>query len=288
MSPEEHGDWGDRSGFSSEADSIRSPGNVFDPNNATPCSPGGPFYITNLSATLQTNGTSTISFDIYGGTNGVFYDIFRTSDLNNSVADYQWIWIGQGLTCNSFTFSNQPAGQAFYALELSAYTLTVAFGDNTDGACDVPSGLSNSVAVAAGLYFSLALKNDGTVIGWGDNSYQQTDIPAGLSNVVGIAAGVYHGVAVRADGSVTNWGFYNGGIAGTNYCSVTNRALASAPPTSNVVAVAAGQSQDLALMSNGTCVVWGYTNSSETGELASWTQVPAGLSLTNMSAIGCG
>ena len=89
-------------------------------------------------------------------------------------------------------------------------SMVVAWGDNTYGQLNVPSGLSNAVAVAGGGCFSLALRNDGTIIGWGDNTYGETNIPVGLSNVVAIAAGLYHGVAVLADGSVTNWGEYLG------------------------------------------------------------------------------
>jgi alpha-tubulin suppressor-like RCC1 family protein len=265
---------------------IHTPGNVYDPNNVTPCSPGGPFYITNVSATLLTNGTTTVSFDIFGGTNGVFYDIFATSSLNNSLASNEWLWIGQGLTCNSFTFTNQPADQSFYTLELPAETFTIPFdGDNDYGQLDIPFGVSNAIAIAGGGYFSLALRNNGTVLGWGDNDYGETNIPAGLSNVVGIAAGLYHGVAVLANGSVTNWGYYWDGDS--YYASVTNRTYASAPPTSNVVAVAAGMGQDLALLSNGTVVAWGFTNVYGTGA-AFGTLVPTNLNLTNVSAIACG
>ena len=83
ISAEEEAGWGLRRG-GAQMESIHSPGNVYDPDNDTNCSPGGPFYITNVSATLQTNGTTAVSFDIFGGTNGVFYDIFATSSLNNS------------------------------------------------------------------------------------------------------------------------------------------------------------------------------------------------------------
>ena len=266
------------------ADSIHSPGNVYDPNNDTPCSPGGPVYITSVVATPQTNGNMTVSFAIQGGTNGVFYDIFATTILNASLDDYQWTWIGQGETCNNYTFSNQPPGQAYYVLELSAETMTVAFGSNTYGQCQVPFGLTNAIAVAAGGYFSLAITN-GKVVAWGDNTYGETNIPAGLSNVVAIAAGLYHGVAVMANGSVTNWGYYWDG--GANYASVTNRTYANAPPLSNVVAVAAGMGQDLALLSNGIVVAWGFTNVYGTGA-AYGTMVPTNLNLTNVSGIACG
>jgi alpha-tubulin suppressor-like RCC1 family protein len=57
----------------------------------------------------------------------------------------------------------------------------VAWGDNSYGQRNVPPGLSNVVAVAAGAYHSLALKADGTVVAWGDNTYGQRNVPAGLN-----------------------------------------------------------------------------------------------------------
>ena len=260
-------------------ETIHTPGNVYDPGYETNCSTGGKAFITNFFASVQTNGLQTVTFEIYG-TNGVFYDIFATPDLLNSMASNQWTWIGEGLACNTYTFSNQPAGQAFYLLEVPVETLTVAFdGNHAYNQLTVPPGLSNAVSVAAGGYFTLALLNNGKVTAWGDTNYGETNIPSGLSNVVGIAAGQYHGVAVLANGSVTNWGYYYDGT--NSYISVTNRTYASAPPTSNVVAVAAGQGQDLALMSNGTVVAWGYTS-------AAGTQVPSNLNLTNVAAVACG
>ncbi len=276
ISAEEQAGWGQRRG-GAEMASIHSPGNVYDPDNATPCSPGGPFYITNVSATLQTNGTTAVSFDIFGGTNGVFMDIFRTGSLNNSLVSNQWTWIGQGLTCNSYDFTNQPAGQAFYVLEPPTETMVVAWGDNAYGECDVPAGLTNATAVAAGWDFSLALRNDGTVLAWGDNSHDETNVPAGLSNVTAIAAGQYHGLALLANGAVTNWGYY----ASNDYYfySVTNSAYVSPPPSSNVVAIVAGEEYDTALLSNGTAVVWGL--------IGSYDPVPINVTGA-VAAVSCG
>jgi alpha-tubulin suppressor-like RCC1 family protein len=53
------------------------------------------------------------------------------------------------------------------------------------------------------------------------------------------------------------------------------------------VAVAAGQGQDLALLSNGTCVAWGFTNVGGMGA-AYGAMVPTNLNLTNIDAIACG
>jgi alpha-tubulin suppressor-like RCC1 family protein len=206
----------------------------------------------------------------------VLYDILASTNVAASLAEYEWTWLGQGLTCNTYSFSNQPPGLSFYVLEAPAQTITLAFGDNTYGQCNVPAGLTNARSVAAGGYFSLALRADGTVTAWGDNARGETNIPPGLTNVVSIAAGYLHGLAVLTNGAVTNWGSY---YDNTNYHAVTNYSTASRPPSSNVMAVAAGQEHDLALMSNGTVVAWGLTNAD-----ANW--VPAGL--TNVKAIACG
>jgi alpha-tubulin suppressor-like RCC1 family protein len=44
--------------------------------------------------------------------------------------------------------------------------IVVAWGDNTFGQLNVPAGLNDAIAIAAGYGFSLALKRDGTVVAW--------------------------------------------------------------------------------------------------------------------------
>jgi len=53
------------------------------------------------------------------------------------------------------------------------------------------------MAIAAGLDYSLALLNDGTLVAWGDNSAGQTNLPSGSTNfpVKLIAAGGFHSMA---------------------------------------------------------------------------------------------
>ncbi|MST93815.1 MAG: hypothetical protein EXS33_00825 [Pedosphaera sp.] len=74
--------------------------------------------------------------------------------------------------------------------------LVVARGGNTYGETDVPDGLSNVTAIAAGSTHTVAVKNDGTVVAWGNNNYGQTNVPVGLSGVTAIAAGESHTVAL--------------------------------------------------------------------------------------------
>jgi alpha-tubulin suppressor-like RCC1 family protein/subtilisin-like proprotein convertase family protein len=143
----------------------------------------------------------------------------------------------------------------------------VAWGENNFGQTNVPSGLNNVVAVAAGYYHNLALKRDGTVTAWGYNLYHQTNVPVGLSNVVAVAAGEYHSLALESNGIVVAWG--------NNQFHQTNVPAG----LSNVVAVAAGAFHNLALKNDGTVVAWGENNDGQ-------TNVPPGL--TNIVAVTAG
>jgi alpha-tubulin suppressor-like RCC1 family protein len=64
------------------------------------------------------------------------------------------------------------------------------------GATNQPDLTGYALQVASGYLHSLALNDNGQVFVWGDDSVGQTNIPAGLSNVVAIAAGGYHSVAL--------------------------------------------------------------------------------------------
>ncbi|MEK7780881.1 MAG: hypothetical protein AAB370_05210 [Verrucomicrobiota bacterium] len=134
-----------------------------------------------------------------------------------------------------------------HVLTLQADGTVKAFG--TSSATNVPSNLSNVVAVAAGgvdgKYFGVALKDNGRVVAWGDNNRGQTNAPATLTNVVAIAAGWFHSLALKADGNVVAWGH---GIDGST----------NVPPGLNqVVAIGVGQVHNRVLRANGTTLAWG-------------------------------
>jgi hypothetical protein len=63
----------------------------------------------------------------------------------------------------------------------------------------------------SGCSHNLALRSDGTVVAWGNNTYGQTNVPPGLSNVIAVAAGAWHSLALRADHTVVGWGANYGG-----------------------------------------------------------------------------
>jgi hypothetical protein len=129
--------------------------------------------------------------------------------------------------------------------------------------------LSGVIAIAAGGFHNLALKEDGTVIAWGAgtnvsgvNNYGQSVIPSNLSNVVAIAAGLYHSMALKADGQVAVWG--------QNSFGQTNLPAA----LSNVVAIAAGDYHSMALRRDGTLALWGASSFFNDGQAT----LPAGVS----------
>ncbi|MGO9479442.1 MAG: RCC1 domain-containing protein [Limisphaerales bacterium] len=197
------------------------------------------------------------------------------------------------------------AGGAF-SLALKADGTVVGWGDNNQGqATGVPntvspyisSGpvtyggqtLSNVVAIAAGVDFSLALRADGTVVGWGDNTHGEINVPASATNVVAIAAGgTSFSLALRADGTVVGWG-YNGYGQATGLPNTVSPYNSSGPVTyggqtlSNVVAIAAGSEHSAALKADGSVVAWGDNGAGETSvpasavDLSAWGEHPPGL-----------
>lgn len=64
----------------------------------------------------------------------------------------------------------------------------VAWGDNGQGQCNVPSPNTGFVAVAGGANHSLGLKSDGSIVAWGDNRYGETALPLPKTGFVAIAA----------------------------------------------------------------------------------------------------
>jgi hypothetical protein len=182
-------------------------------------------------------------------TDATFGGIYPTNTVARSEA-YLW---RQTLECpkNPYTFGLfvppviSVGGLGSISEGYEAPKLPLAWGDNWSGQTNIPLGLTNVAAIAAGAYHSLALKSDGTVAGWGRNWENQINIPGDLINITAIAAGAYHSLALKSDGTVAGWGYnWNGQI---NIPS----------DLSNVVAIAAGYDGSLALRSDGTVRGWG-------------------------------
>jgi len=184
--------------------------------------------------------------------------------------------IGQGHTGESSgdTYSIEDG---FWSLLPPAPSpgMVVAWGNNGNGQTNPPAGLDGVMAIAAGFYHSVALKNDATVVAWGLNTDGQTSVPSTLKNVKAIAAGGNFTLALGDDGTVAAWGLNSFGQT-----SVPTT-LGTTPPKTKgpVVAIAAGYEHAVALLIDGTVVGWGRNSSGA-------TTVPAGLS--NVTAVAAG
>lgn len=155
--------------------------------------------------------------------------------------------------------------------------------------------VTDAVAISAGRDHALILRGDGTVIGWGHNQYGQTNIPLGLTNVVAVAAGAFYSIALDKEGNISAWGttrISSGNAKDVIAVSASYRTLALkrdgtvfswsektglVPGITNIIAIAAGGAdnpRNLALKSEGIVIAWGDEH------------VPAGLS--NVTAIAVG
>ncbi len=155
------------------------------------------------------------------------------------------------LTLTNVSFAQEGAysivisnayGSAVSAEAALSLVRVVAWGRNTAGETNPPSMLTNVVAISAGFYHGVALREDGSVIRWG----ARTNVPSGLVDVIQINSGGYHSIALQADGRVKVWDDAPLEAYYTNF----------ADGLSNVVAVAAGESHFAALTSAGRVIVW--------------------------------
>lgn len=203
---------------------LTTDGTVIQPNNPFLHFEGAVAISGNDEDALALKPDGTVfGFSVFGSTN------FTPSSLSNVV---------------QVAAGGSDRGQETFGLALKNDGTLVAWGANDFGQTNVPAGLSNVVALAAGYSHSLALKADGTVVNWGESA-DRYPAPPDLSNVVAIAAAgflrdgpnvVGYSLALRSDGTVVAWG----------------ASPADTPPgLSNVIAIAAGPYRALALVGDG-------------------------------------
>jgi uncharacterized protein (TIGR02145 family) len=119
----------------------------------------------------------------------------------------------------------------------------LSLGANYTGLQNEPV-VNNAILGAAGWYHNAAVLDDGTVVGWGDN----WSAPANpITNAMAIDAGVDHTIVLKDDFTVEEWG------------DNINSASAWSSLT-NVVDIAAGGHQSLAIMSDGSMKAWNTSN----------------------------
>ena len=143
-------------------------------------------------------------------------------------------------------------------------------------------GLDHVIAIAAGGFFSIALKDDGTVWTWGANDAGQlgdgtttpSDVPVQVTGVSGttlpkftmITAGFHHVLAVDENGNLWSWGGNENGTLGIGSAdSSAHVTPVQLTGISNVTALAAYYNQSLAV-SGGNVFAWGNNAAGELGD----------------------
>ena len=121
----------------------------------------------------------------------------------------------------------------------------LAWGNNSYGQCNIPSPNSDFIAIAAGGYHSLGLKQDGSIIACGENWAGQCDVPSPNAGFAAVSAGIYHSLGLKTDGSIVAWGWNVNG-----QCNIPS-------PNAGFVAVAAGWYHSLGLKEDDSIVACG-------------------------------
>jgi len=127
------------------------------------------------------------------------------------------------------------------------------FTDVDYGQCNIPSRNRGFIAITAGEYHSLGLKQDGSIVAWGDNSSGHCNIPSPNSGFIAISAGDEHSLGLKQDGSIVAWGAGQPGQSGWPHygqCNIPS-------PNSGFIAIAAGWAHSLGLKQDGSIVAWG-------------------------------
>jgi hypothetical protein len=85
-------------------------------SNATTCVTSSNIWITNAVVTRATNGTLNFRFELAGGSNSYYYDVFATTALATSTNPATWAWFGQGPSCAVYLITNLPTGAVYFIL----------------------------------------------------------------------------------------------------------------------------------------------------------------------------
>jgi alpha-tubulin suppressor-like RCC1 family protein len=181
------------------------------------------------------------------------------------------------------------AAGAEFSLALKSNGTMLSWGDNLSGQLgdgtdelrqSKPVPVTNAtdvIAIAAGSLHSLALKADGTLLSWGsdtfgqlgnDPSLQLRRVPVsvlGASNIVAIAAGGTHSLALKVDGTLLSWGNDNSGQLGDNDLLSKQSTFVPVSNAKDIISIAAGLANSLALQADGTVLSWGSDNAGQLG-----------------------
>jgi alpha-tubulin suppressor-like RCC1 family protein len=132
------------------------------------------------------------------------------------------------------------------------------------------NGITNAVSVSVGSLHACAVLSSGSVECWGANHYGElgdgtdTDrsapvLVSGIENGSSVSAGQFHTCAVLASGGIDCWGYDSYGQLGNGPYgwNVTSSTPVEVSGIDNAVAVAAADTFNCAILSDGTVETWG-------------------------------
>ncbi|MEV0912656.1 RCC1 domain-containing protein [Streptomyces hokutonensis] len=170
-------------------------------------------------------------------------------------------------------------------------------GTTNDSATPVSvTGVTNAIGIAAGHDHSLAVLADGTVQAWGAGGSGQLGDGSGndsttpvipvITDVIAVAAGSggNFSLAVQSDGTVQAWGDNSSGQLGDGTTTDSLSTVAVNGLASAVLAVAAGSSHSVALLSDNTVQAWGANASGQLGD-GSTTDNTTPVSVSGLTAV---
>lgn len=131
-------------------------------------------------------------------------------------------------------------------------------------------------SASAGLFYTLALKTDGTIWGWGDNTYgdigdgsnssQLAPVQIGTDNDwIAIEAGAYHSIALKKNGTLWAWGFNGQGQLGDGTFINKNTPVQVGTST-DWLKIYTGLQHSLAQKKDGTLWAWGNNTGGQLGD----------------------
>jgi hypothetical protein len=157
----------------------------------------------------------------------------------------------------------QVAAGGFYTVGLKADGTVVAVGFNYNGQCNV-NNWTDIIQISVGWAHTVGLRSDGTVVAVGHNWYGQCNV-SGWADIIQIVAGDEHTVGLRSDGTVVS--------AGNNDWGQRNLG-----DWTDIMQVSASQTHTVGVKTDGTVVAVGYNDYGQcnVGGWAGITQVAAG------------
>ncbi len=161
----------------------------------------------------------------------------------------------------------QVAAGGFYTVGLKADGTVVAVGLNENGQCNV-NNWTDITQISVGWANTVGLRSDGTVVAVGHNWYGQCNV-SGWADIVQVAAGDGYTFGLKSDGTLVSVG--NNDWGQRNVDSWTD-----------IIQVSVLQCHTVGLKANGTVVAVGYNDHGEC-DVGGWTgitQVAAGWGYT--------